>query len=346
MLRKTSLLLLLVPVLSGCQIGYLIENGYYQAKLLTKRTKIEKVLQQKELPKETRSQLELIREAKAFAESELKLKPTKNYQSFVQLETDYVSYLLTAAPAYELEPYKWTFPIVGSFPYKGYFNKKRAFEAEQEFIDKGYDTYVRGVSAYSTLGWFNDPILSSMIRYQNYDLVNLIIHETVHATIFIKDAAEFNERLATFIGDLGTELFFLKKEGENSPTLRQVKDFSEDEKIFSTFISEEINALEKWYETNKETLSEGIKKGRLREIQLRFAKNILPKMKSNHFAGFAKKELNNAKLIQYRTYLKDLSDFKAVYEKYGSDFARFLEYCRSLENSKNPENQLHKDAFL
>jgi len=197
--------------LASCQITYYLKSAYHQAKLLKSRVDIEEAIKSSTLSQENKQKLLLATEARVFAENSLKLKKTKNYTSFVQLDRPYVSYILRAAPIYELKHYLWSFPIVGDLPYKGYFSEEEAKSAAKDFSHKEYDTYVRGVTAYSTLGYFNDPILSSMLRYQNHDLVNTIIHETVHATIYIKNNADFNERLATFIGNKGAELFYLKK---------------------------------------------------------------------------------------------------------------------------------------
>jgi len=180
-------------------LTYLAKSGISQLKILTNREDINSVLKNNNLPPETRDKLLLVRQVRDFCFNELGLKPTKNYSSFVQLEDKYVSYLLRVSPKYELKTYKWSFPIVGSFPYLGFFDKQDAIDEQQKFKDKSYDTYVRGVTAFSSLGWFNDPVLSSMMNYENPDLVNLIIHETVHSTLFIKNHASFNERLATFL---------------------------------------------------------------------------------------------------------------------------------------------------
>ena len=110
--------------------------------------------------------------AKAFGEDELGLKQSKNYTSFIQLDEPYVTYIVQAAEAFSLKPYHWHFPFVGDVPYKGYFKKNLA-EEEAASLDKNlYDTSIRGVSAYSTLGWFEDSILSSMLRYEDHDLVD------------------------------------------------------------------------------------------------------------------------------------------------------------------------------
>ncbi len=189
--------------------------------LLSKKKKFDKVLEDPQVGDEVKRKIRLVQEAKDFAEKKMNLERTSNYDSFVQLEDRYVTYTVSAAFKDKLEPYLWSFPIVGKVPYKGFFRKAEAFEEEKELKAENLDTYVRGVSAYSTLGWFSDPLLSSMTSYSDSDLVETVIHETTHATLYIKSNADFNERLATFVGIKGMQQFYQEREGQNSPVIAQ-----------------------------------------------------------------------------------------------------------------------------
>ena len=193
---------------TGCQFTYLVKSGYEQAKILARRVPLEEALNDASTSEDVKSKLRLAREAREFAERHLGLTKTNNYTSFVTLDRPDVSYVISAAPEYKLEAYLWSYPIVGSLPYKGFFEEAEAKEEATKMHSDGFDTHVRGVSAYSTLGYFNDPILSSMVRYKDEDLVNLIIHESVHATLYVKSSADFNERMAVFLGNKGTEAFY------------------------------------------------------------------------------------------------------------------------------------------
>lgn len=324
---------------SGCQMSYLYKSAKGQWGLLRSRIPLQEALEDPRLGPTEKAKLHLAQEARSFGETELGLSPTKNYTQFVQLDRPYVTYVVSAAPAWELKAYEWSFPIVGKVPYKGYFQEVDAKEEEKNLREQGLDTYLRGVSAYSTLGWFQDPILSSMLRYKDQDLVNLILHESVHATLFIKSSADFNERLATFIGNQGTEAFFLHKEGADSPTLKKIRDDNADEKLFAAFMSREIKALEDWYKSQP-TQDEKMKKERLQEIQKRFVKEIKPQLRSESYARFPDLELNNARLLVYKTYLGDLHDFERVFEKMGRDFKAFLRLAKQLEKEKDPAKKL------
>ncbi len=339
-------LLIFLPLLSGCQVTYLIKSAYWQAGLLNSRVPIDEALSDPNLSEEQKRKLRLAQEARAFAETQLGLKPTQNYTSYVQLDRPYVTYVVSAAHKNKLEAYKWWFPIIGSVPYKGYFNPDGAKEEADRMKKKDLDVYVRGVSAYSTLGWFKDPILSSMLAYKDHDLVNTIIHETVHATIYVKSEADFNERLAVFIGNKGAEEYYRSKEGPNSKTLSTMRDDLHDERLFSDFISKEVQSIEKWYEERlSRPLSEEERQARLKEIQTRFATEVRPKLKlADSYKNFETIELNNARLVNYRLYFENLDDFERVFEKLGRDFKKMLEFCKTLEKAEDPKAELAKAA--
>ncbi len=338
---KSGLLVLAMLGLSGCQIGYYFSSAYNQMALLNSRVPMEKALEDPGLTEDQRRKLLLAGKVRAFAENDLHLKPTKNYTTFVKLDRPYVTYVVSAAPKWELKHYLWHYPFIGSMPYRGYFNEAGAKEQEEELKKENLDTYMRGVSAYSTLGWFNDPLLSSMLTYPDHDLVNTLIHETVHATLYIKNSADFNERLAVFLGNKGMEMFYQKEEGPDSKTVQTTRTENEDDRLFSVFITKEISDLEAWYKTNPEK-NEELRMKRIKEIQERFKTELAPKLKSKSYSRFPELSLNNARLLVYKTYMQDLSDFEKLYDQVGGDFSKFIDKCRELESSKKPEEDLKK----
>lgn len=336
------MILTLAPLLSGCQVTYLVKSAYSQVSLLNHREPIEEALKNPNLSDEAKRKLRLAMDAHTFAETQLGLKHTDNYTTFVQLDRPYVTYVVAAAMRTELKAYHWWFPIVGSLPYKGYFNPEDAKAEANGLKERGYDTYTRGVSAYSTLGWFRDPLLSSMLTYKDYDLVNTIIHETTHATIYIKSQADFNERLAVFFGNKGAEEFYRAREGTDSKTLKMMQDDLHDEHLFATFIAAEMKALEAWYRERQDVnIDETVRRARLTEIQTRFASEVRPKLLDpESYRNFDKIEINNARLMNYRLYFESLDDFEVVFKKLGSDFRKMLDYCKSLESASDPKATL------
>lgn len=326
---------------TACHIGYIVNNAYHQAKMLNSAEPVQKVLAGDALTPEHKRKLELAVRAKDFAESRLHLKKTKNYTTFVNLHRPYVTYIVSAAPKNELKYYTWYFPIVGSVPYKGYFNEEGAQDEAKGLADDGYDTYVRGVTAYSTLGWFKDPILSSMLGYSDYDMASTIIHETVHTTLYIKSNANFNERLASYLGDLGARLFFEETTSGSKELLEISKQEDEDQKIFGEFISGQIKSLEVWYAENKNNPQlEQERIGKFEFIKKEFKDKVQPKLKTKKYNNFADAKLNNAKLLGFKLYMNDLSDFEKLSQKFNGNFDKILEYCISLESVSDPEKAL------
>lgn len=341
---KRKLLLLLLPLTFpcfGCQITYITKSAIGQFQLLNSKVPFEKALQDPSLTAEVKRKISLANEARLFAETDLKLTPTKNYSSFVKLDRPYVTYVVSASQKWELKQHDFNFLVIGKMPYKGYFSEADAKNEELDLQKLDLDTYQRGVTAYSTLGWFEDPLLSSMLSYSEEDLVNTIIHETVHSTIYVKNNADFNERLAVFLGNRGAEAFYLKKEGPTSAVLKKIQESNEDEKVFSKFIGKELNDLTKWYlalQPNLRTID--LRKKRIEEIKVRFYSEVFPLLKSRSHFGFNKGELNNARLLVYKTYLQDLHLFEELFVLCENNYQLFIEKIKTLEKSKSPEKDL------
>ncbi len=266
----------------------------------------------------------MAQDAKVFAEENIGLTSNGNYSSFVSLDRDAVTYVVQVAYANELKSYKWKFPLVGALPYKGFFKPELAEKEAREFSKEEYDTWIRGVRAYSTLGWFEDPVTSPMLQYREHDLVETIIHELTHTTIFIKGKAEFNERLATFVGSEGAKLFYLHKEGEDSKTKKKIEQEQLDLKLFSEFITKELNDLREWYKVTPASEIQLQKESRIEAIQKRFTEDLEPRLRTDIFNEFPKRKLNNAMLMSYETYISDLSEFEEIYERVGRDLTRLI----------------------
>ena len=342
LIRKTASVL--IPLfgilgLSGCQVGYLMQSVRGQFELWRDRVPFSEALQDPKLPADVKAKIQLTLRAKEFSEQSLGLAVTRNYTDYVDLHRDAVTTVVSAAPAWHLEHYKWSFPFVGEVPYKGFFDPEDAKAEQQELQSRGFDTDVRGVSAYSTLGYFRDSLLSSMTHYADHHLVNTIIHETVHATLYVPSNADFNERLASFIANQGTEKFYRENEGANSPTLLKIQNENADEDLFSQFISKEITELKSWYDSKpEEKVEEKIK--RLAEIQNRFRTQVAPKLQSDLYSHFADKPLNNAKLLLYHTYVSDFQIFEQAFSRHHRNIPEFIQACLKLAKSKTPDKDL------
>ena len=220
---------LCLGLLNGC---FLWHVSVGQLKLLARRQPLEEVLSQATLSEEEQNKLRLIMRVRLFAMEQLGLHVDDSYTTFVDVGGPYVTYNVSAAPKDALHPYVWWFPIVGRVPYKGYFNKDAALRQARKLEARGYDTYVRGVRAYSTLGYFDDPILSSMLAYPDFALIDTIIHELVHRTVWVKGSVSFNESLASFVAAKGVQAYLVAQHGADAPSLRLYRDLQADAQVF------------------------------------------------------------------------------------------------------------------
>jgi predicted aminopeptidase len=304
--------------------------------LMNQRKPIDKVLADPAADPEVKRKLKLVGQALEFGEQSLGMTKNKNYRTYVDIHRPYVTWIVQASPPYELKAHTWWFPIVGSLPYKGFFTEQEARDEAKKMDPAEFDTYVRGASAFSTLGWFRDPVLSSMLRYQDPDLIETILHESTHATVFVSDHGEFNERMANFFGAKGAELFYEARQDLN--TARAIRDENEDHLLFSKWMGKEIEDLKAFYQSHKTAEA---KSARLAQFATDFVTQLKPTLRTDRFDDFAKIKLNNAILLNYTTYDQDLSDFAALLKKTGS-VAASLAYLKTLVESRDPEGELKK----
>ena len=206
--------MLLLLSTAGClQLGYLTQAAYGQDDLSNRTRPIDEVLDDSGTSEHTRSMLSLIGDVKAFGEAH-GIKATGNYRHYVKLDRPVVVYVVSASHPLRFETVTWWFPIVGSVPYLGWFNKRDAERFAADLREEGWDVDLRGARAYSTLGWFDDPILSTMIRPRPSvvgDMVNVVLHESVHAEHYVNSQSAFNESLADYVADSLTDVYLRKR---------------------------------------------------------------------------------------------------------------------------------------
>lgn len=258
----------------------------------------------------------------------LGLNTGDSYTTFTRLESDTLAWVLSAAYPDRLESKTWWFPIVGSVPYKGYANKESA-EGEQRELEKDrFDTYLRTTSAFSTLGWFSDPLLSSLLRYDDVELVSTIIHELSHNHLFLKGQVRFNESFATFVGRVGAVRFFC---GPGDPVANPEECATararwEDDQAFSVFLDELVTDLQEVYGDPGLSVAEKVQ---IREETFRnYQERYLGHSGAGAAAGpavsprvrrFLERPLNNAVLLSRIRYYHRLPDFQAYLEEFGGD---------------------------
>src|SRR5262250_187352 len=186
-LRKLLLLMVMLAVLGsvieGCSPFYVIRAAYEEGKILWRREPIPEYLEKPDLTAETQDKLKLVLDVREYARDVLKLNVGGSYSSYSYVDRPDLTYILTAAPRTELRPYTWWFLIVGRVPYKGFFERADADAEARRLEAEGYDTTIRPSAAFSTLGWFDDPLLSHLLRYDKVVLSEIIFHELFHNTL-------------------------------------------------------------------------------------------------------------------------------------------------------------------
>ncbi len=250
---------------------YALRQGHGQLTIIWKAEPVEQLLVDPAFPDSLKQKLRLIEEVRRFAIDSLGLTDTKNYRTLYNQRGKEIMWVVTASEPFALVAKEWRFPVVGSVPYKGFFNESLALKEKQLLESDGWDVTIRNPGGWSTLGWFTDPILSGMLNRNEGDLASLIIHEMVHANLFVKDSVEFNENLASFIGDRGAELFLQVTYGENSTELQRYLQEEYDYQQYVEHILRGCDHLDSVYNKIRELpLSERLreKENAIRRIML------------------------------------------------------------------------------
>jgi predicted aminopeptidase len=275
--------------------------------------------------------LRFVQEIKKYAIDSLGLKKSKNYEKVYDQKGETIVWIIYAAPRYEMSAYNWDYPVVGKLPYKGYFKKEKAIKERKKMILLGYDVRMGTVSAWSTLGYFKDPILSNSLYQTEGELAELIIHELTHSTIFLKGQAQFNENLATFIGEEGAKLYLIDKYGESSKEYLDYIGTLNDSKKFSQHILKGSIQLDSLYKSFTNKLDTTQKQKLKTETIYEIVKNIdtLSLYDTTISTKFLNKIslINNAFFVGYITYYESQNEFNDEYFKnYYPDLKKYIEF--------------------
>ncbi|MBW2147857.1 MAG: aminopeptidase [Deltaproteobacteria bacterium] len=339
-LKSIISFLIISFLISGCQTRYIARIGYHQFRIIISQRPVEEVLNDGSLSKDQQDKIRLILEARNFAEREMGLKQSNNYSQYVHLDKDVLAHILTAAPKDRLESKQWWFPIVGHFPYKGFFDLQALEKERAELEQNDFDTFVQPMAAYSTLGWFLDPIFSTYLDMEDHDLADMVIHESVHLTLFVKGNMAFNEQMATFLGRMGAIRFLERFRGEGSKEAQAARNRWADDLLFVRWMKQMVADLEKLYTSNI-TSAEKIRRREhiFRYYQEEF-QQLSHQLLTDDYMWIQRERLNNAVVLAMRTYLNRIELFSHAFEMAGRDLIRLVgvlkEVCR--EKGKPIEN--------
>ena len=341
-----ALLLLVAGFLALTRTGrYLVRAAWEEGKILARRHPIAQLVADPATDRATRDKLRLVLEARQFAADSLGLRTGESFTTYSALERDTLVLVLSGARRDTLARHSWWFPVVGRVPYKGFFDFAEARRARKRLERDGLDAELRPASAFSTLGWFNDPLLSTTLHADSMDLVNTVIHELVHNTFYARGGAVFNESFANFVGARGAERFF-RARGDTANARRASDDWTYERRR-GDFYTRLYAALDSAFATHP-----GDSLGRVRagaDVYARYRTRLVqalgpPGLPPDSVARWAARvRLNNAIVLARRVYLTDLELFDMVHAREGGDVVRSTDRVIALaKGEREPFDALRR----
>ncbi len=342
-----SAALLSVTVLPGCSPFYVMRAAYEEGKILLGREEITEVIEQPETTPEIRSKLTLVLRSREFAEHHLGLNAKESFTQYSHVSKDVLAWVLLASKRDAFEPYTWWYPIVGTVPYKGYFHEEDAKKDIWRLEQKGYETWLRGTEAFSTLGWFNDPVLTTTLRHPPHSVANTVIHEIFHQTLWIKGSVDFNESAANAIGGLGAiDLFLAERSQCQDKTCSDIAEERlqaslrdwEFEKELGGILTDLQRALEELYNSSLSYEEKLTRRDEVFDSITSLFRARYPKMQ-------ILQSLNNAELLQLTLYRKQLPLFEGGFYGCQQEWSCFVDLFRKVGEHHNSD-PFHRFAEL
>ena len=332
---------------SGC---YTLSQGAIMLGYLNRAIPLEDLAARPDASDEDRLFVQRVQDIRRFAFEELGLEPSRNYTRYVALDRDYLAAVVSASAKDSFTRHQWWFPVVGRVPYKGYFNIEGARRERERLEKRDLDVWIRGVNAFSTLGWFRDPLYSFMQNYSEEYLADLIIHELFHATLWLNNHSQFNEELAQFVGTQGARLYM--EEGRRAglgsgagqgPGLEIVssEDLAQDAAVYQAFLRELIAELETMYALDIGREEKLLRKDSIIEAaKERFVKTYDEKFITDTYRGFRDLPVNNAYLDLFRLYYEGDPYYEHLFLRSGSDLRAFIAAAKTLQGRGDPRREL------
>ena len=328
-LRTIIVVALLLAALAGCTpLGYFLQSARGQLDLLSRREPIDELITNPDTEPELRARLQAVAEMREFASAELKLPDNRSYRSYADLGRPYVVWNVFAAPPLSVDPRTWCFPVVGCIAYRGYFAEQRARDYAGRLERRGDDVYVAGITAYSTLGHFADPVLNTMLRGDDLYLAGILFHELAHQVLYIRGDTGFNEAFASLVEEEGVRRWLSARDDAGAWTRWQARQ--QFRGVFGEMVADTREQLSQLYASAG---SDSEKLGRkqeiiagLRTLHERWRERL--GADTGYEAWFAG-PLNNAQLSSVATYRRLVPAFRVMLDEAQGDLDVF--YARAAE---------------
>ena len=281
-------------------------------------------------PEALRARMASASAIRQFATDELALPDNSSYRSYVDIGRDAVTWAVFAAPEFSLTPRTWCFPVFGCVPYRGYFSKRSAIETAVEFQRQGLDVYVTGITAYSTLGWSSDPLLSTMLSQDETYLAGLVFHELAHQRVYVNDNSAFNEAFAVAVETTGVRKW-LRAAGDTAG-LRRYKAVRKRRAEFLALVSHTRDELTHVYDgLGSSDEKRAAKTAAIERLRMRYRE-----MRDRRWGGFRGYDawfdapINNAKLAATSVYGDQVATFLRLFDLCSGDYPRFFASVRRI----------------
>lgn len=335
---------LCIPFLWGC---YYLQQGSTLLKYHCSAESNKSLIADSSTRQDIRNFLIKVETIRRFAVEKVGLKKNRNFSCFVKINRGYLIDNVYAARADTFAQYLWYYPFFGSMPYKGFFSRNDAEKEAEKLRKQGYDVLIGEVNGFSTLGILRDPVYSFMKDYGPYSLSSLIFHELTHATIFIKNQSQFNEEVATFVGDEASLYYIGETYGTDSDIYKKALQCIKDTKTYYRLMGDLYLKLDSIYRNEKSRSVRIVLKDQIiNNFKLDFASSYDSLFKTKSYMGLPKAVINNADILIARTYSCDLNIYYDLYRRCGKDLKKTVTALIALQKMKGDPKKNLREKML
>jgi predicted aminopeptidase len=325
-------------------VGYLAKQGRYLLSDSLGARPAKALLASPQTDAQTRAFLLRAGEILRYSTEVVGLKKNRNFTRYKEIARNYLVSVVSACAADSFQPYTWRYPFLGRLPYRGFYQLADAEREAARLRAEGWDVVVRPVDSFSTLGFTRDPLYSFMKSYSPYELASLILHEQTHATLFVKGQTQFDEELATFVGDQGALDWLAQSYGPDSRQYLEALDQIADEKTFESLLRGLRAELEAVYESG---LSRERMLQRKAELIAAFRSDFelekQARFRTEDYRAMRAPRVNNAYLSLFSLYSDEVPLIRSYCQRVcGGDLRRLLEQARALARHGDVKEQMRR----